>query len=187
MIADQHGLPSTAIHSDYAELPWDTYASAARERVGSLHRRLLDGERLTLGCVCHPRRCHADFIRSTLLSIAGEGDDGGGDDEDESIELGDDEELALDDNGQDQDDGQDAIREPDMLSAGAIDLPSASEGPSLPASTATSLAHVAAGAARPRRVAERPSYREARSYRQGGSRDAPGPPEGQPGAHGPSG
>ena len=73
-------------------------------------------------------------------------------------------------------DGQDAGHMPDSLSAGAIDLLSASEGPSLPASSAP--AHVAPPSGRSRRGTSRPSYREARAYRQGGQRAAPEPPEG---------
>ena len=126
--------------------------------------------------------CH-----ESSMATEGEDEDTDDDEDGQSIASGDDQELALEEFGQDQDDGQDAIQESDVLSAGAIARLSASEGPSLPASPAVSIAHVAAGAARPRRGGERPSYREARSYRQGGSRGAPAPPEGQPGAHGPSG
>ena len=82
-------------------------------------------------------------------------------------------------------DGQDAGFEPDTLSAGAIDILSEQEGASLPATSAA--AHVAPISERPPRSAGRPSYREARAYRQGGSQASPESPEGRPGSQEPSG
>ena len=82
-------------------------------------------------------------------------------------------------------DGQDAGFEPDTLSAGAINFLSEPEGASLPASSAA--AHVAPVSERPRRAAGRPSYREARAYRHGGSQATSESPEGRPGSQGPSG
>ena len=79
-IAALFGIDRDQVDRRYADLPWATYASRAREAFARLRRRVqgragVRGEQILLGCTCHPLRCHCDTIAARLAgSCSGDHD-----------------------------------------------------------------------------------------------------------------
>ena len=61
-IADKHDLPPDSVRMPYASQDWHTYARALRAKASLLRSRAVAGERLSLVCACHPRRCHGTTV-----------------------------------------------------------------------------------------------------------------------------